>query len=50
MLIRGFATSVVPRTADKDYYKILNIPTTATSGQIKDAYRALAKKHHPDVR
>ena len=35
---------------EKDYYSILNIPTHSTPEQIKDAYRALAKKHHPDVR
>jgi curved DNA-binding protein len=28
----------------------LDIPTFATNDEIKDAYRALAKKHHPDVR
>ena len=33
----------------KDYYAILGVPKTATDEQIKDAYRALAKKHHPDV-
>lgn len=34
---------------EKDYYKILGVETTATPEQIKDAYRELAKKHHPDV-
>lgn len=29
-------------------YKILNIPETATKTEIKKAYRALAKKYHPD--
>jgi len=37
------------KTANKDYYAILEIPKTANEEQIKDAYRALAKKYHPDV-
>jgi curved DNA-binding protein len=32
-----------------DYYKILEIPKTATEAQIKSAYRKLARKYHPDV-
>ena len=31
-----------------DPYKVLNIPMDATETQIKEAYRALAKKYHPD--
>ena len=31
-----------------DYYEILGIQPTATSGQIKVAYRRLALKYHPD--
>jgi DnaJ-class molecular chaperone len=33
----------------RDYYAILEIPRTATDEQIKEAYRKLAKKYHPDV-
>jgi preprotein translocase subunit Sec63 len=33
----------------KDYYEILGIPKTASEDQIKQAYRNLAKKYHPDV-
>jgi DnaJ-class molecular chaperone len=41
-----FASSAM----EKNYYQILGIDTVATDSQIKDAYRALAKKYHPDVR
>ncbi len=33
----------------KDYYKILGIDKTASSDNIKKAYRKLARKYHPDV-
>ncbi len=32
-----------------DYYQVLGIPKTATEKEIKDAYRKLARKHHPDL-
>jgi hypothetical protein len=32
-----------------EYHDILNIPTSASEAQIKNAYRALARKYHPDV-
>ena len=32
----------------KDYYQILGIPQTAESQEIKEAYRQLAFKFHPD--
>lgn len=32
----------------KDYYDILGIKETATSDEVRDAFRNLAHKHHPD--
>lgn len=34
---------------DKNYYDILGISTEATEGEIKSAFRKLARKWHPDV-
>jgi Ca-activated chloride channel family protein len=34
---------------DKDYYKILGVKTDSTEEQIRQAYRTLAREHHPDV-
>jgi len=31
-----------------DYYKVLDVPRSATEAQIKQAYRRLAMKYHPD--
>jgi len=32
-----------------DYYKILNVDKSATTKDIRDAYRKLARKFHPDL-
>src|SRR5882762_5050678 len=34
---------------DKDYYKVLGVPATATEKEITRAYRKLAKEYHPDT-
>ena len=36
-------------TPTKDYYAILGIKKTATTDDIRKAFRKLARKHHPDV-
>jgi len=34
---------------EKDYYKVLGVPKDADAASIKKAYRALARKNHPDA-
>jgi curved DNA-binding protein CbpA len=36
-------------TARRDHYAVLGVPNTATARQIKEAYRRLAREHHPDT-
>ena len=33
----------------KDYYRVLGVASDADEAAIKQAYRALARRHHPDV-
>lgn len=47
LLILSLLVAVVV-AASKDYYKILNVPKTASAAEIKKAYRKLSLKYHPD--
>jgi len=33
----------------KDYYRVLDVPRTATADEIRKSYRRLARRFHPDV-
>ena len=35
--------------AKRDYYEVLGIPKNADEGEIKKAFRNLARQYHPDV-
>ena len=45
----GSADAEGDRVEFKDYYKIMGVARGATEAEIKQAYRKLARKYHPDV-
>ena len=39
----------MPTTSKQDYYEVLGVPRRATLKEIRQAYRRLARKYHPDL-
>src|SRR5271166_6464652 len=39
----------MPSTQSKDYYAVLGVKKTASTEDIRKAFRKLARKYHPDV-
>jgi molecular chaperone DnaJ len=42
-------TSQQSNSSNEDPYEVLGIPKNANKEQVKDAWRRLCKKYHPDV-
>ncbi len=45
---RASSTSLIPMHLQQEY-RLLGIGAAATTQEVKDAYRVLAKQHHPDA-
>ena len=43
-----FGPQVGPMSGKRDYYDVLGISKDASEGQIKQSFRSLARKYHPD--
>lgn len=41
--------AVVAEAAEMSFYELLGIPASGSIGEIKQAYKQLARKYHPDV-
>jgi hypothetical protein len=46
---RGFAALPAPGQSGLSWWQVLGVAMNANEDQIRDAYRALVKKHHPDT-
>jgi curved DNA-binding protein len=49
LLLAAIPRILVGKMEFKDYYKVMGVARDATEAQIKQAYRKLARKYHPDV-
>lgn len=45
---REGASAIAAPAAQRDYYEVLGVARDASAAQIRDAFRALALKYHPD--
>ena len=50
MLFASQHSQAAATPLSKDYYNILDVTPTSTPEQIKEAYRMLVKRYHPDAR
>ena len=45
---QSYFEAELEREGQDEYYALLNVPKTATSEEIRSAYRRLCKIYHPD--
>ena len=44
----GFAALPAPAGGKRDWWTVLELPSTASQAEIRDAFNRLAREHHPD--
>ena len=44
----GFAALPAPAAGKRDWWTVLELPSTASQAEIRDAFNRLARVHHPD--